>query len=709
MKDKLLTIKNGLQLNSCGVCHDSTIQDGWCANCIDVPGWKYTANPVQTEVYKILQENPKQSFIVASKTGTGKSICAYEAIKQFYNNNTTGKILMLMPLKQLAHEKVDDLNQMFPNKKVLELTGDTTDTVGFGKRRNQMCLDNDMIIMSFEMFDSLTRKPEVYSVMSQISMLVVDEIHSIGDFSRGGKLDGAITRFLLKSNEVQIVALSATFDNIEDLQKYFDQFLTNEIKIITSEFTPIKVHVDQELHVYNRENLSVFTDLVGKYMHVPGGIMCMQLSIPGCKKLAAAVNSMFGEGTAKVHFSELQKDDKYRTVDEFNEGKFKVLCCTPTLLAGVNVAASAIILNVSFFNPLTMDDAILPPTSIRQAIGRVGRPPRYKEGWVSYVCKEQQADTVREVLQSENTINGALNHALEQVLNIEVSMKTQTFDELVTWYQHTFSGFSLAVSAERFGEALKFLKDHEYVANSQDHYEETKQPGSNILTILPKGKACAKYFIDPRFFEDCYMVLNNTAIDSTEGMMTSMETLFALPTSPFNWNERKSKQLEDYSGFTWMRDEYSNFDFNRIRPQVQWAEQIQFAMSSIHKASTELKLPEMTTNSELIETCMDEGLIPYPLVRLKLKLEKLGLPHLGSKYILFLHLNGVRVDKDDILTGPDSFRSPQRAVYIMSADDYYNHTFTDVKSRYENAALSLKKYYGISGVEIVAPGEDNGW
>jgi superfamily II DNA/RNA helicase len=693
MKNKILPLKDGMQISSCGSCHDKTIEAQWCLNCIDRPAVsKYTLNPVQTEVYNILEENPYQSIIVASKTGTGKTICAYQAIHRYYEQNLIDstkpkKIIWLNPLKQIVREKVEELNEIFEDKAILELTGDTSDEVGYGRRRNQYIKDNSIIVCSYEMFDSLTRNPIVYTEMNNIGLIVIDEIHSIGDASRGGKLDGALTRFLLKHKDVQIVALSATFDNIDDLQNYFNQFLNNPIKIVTNAFTPIFVRVDPEMYIYTKDNIPLFVELVGNYLNKEGGIMCMQLSIPGCKKLEAAINNVYGPGTARVHFSELQKEEKYKTVDDFNDGKFKVLCCTPTLLSGVNVAATTIILNLSYFNPLTLEPAILPATSIKQAIGRVGRPPRYKEGFVSYICQVDQLDVAEAILQSDNVVNGSLNNALEQVLNIEISLKTQTFDEISTWYLHTYSGFSSSTSPELLGEALKWLVHHEFI--KIDNESPTGQ--GKIISILPKGKACAKNFVEPKFFEAC-ITLMTSPITSTDDILATLATLYDSASAPFNWNERKQKQFMDNCNFNWLHNEYGQYDFIRNKTPIQWADQIEFAMHSVASAAKDLNLKSLVEVTEIIETCMEESLIPFPLIQLKHKLDQFGIPNLGSKYLLYLYLNGVKVI-DGRLTGPDGFRTPRNAEYV--GDQYYNVTFNSGEIRFAHAAVNLKKYYGM--------------
>lgn len=687
MKDQVITISDGSALQSCNVCHQDTIDQKWCNACIDKPEIsKYTMNPVQTHVYNKLKLNPELSFVVASKTGTGKSICAWMAIRKYYESGKSDKIVILQPLKQLVREKITELEELFPGKKILELTGDTSDDVGFGKQRNVAIKNSDIVVTSYEMFDSLTRKPDLYSEADSFSMIIIDEIHSIGDFSRGGKLDGAVTRFLLRQQRLQkkpqIVALSATFDNINDLKEYFQQYVDN-FEVITSEFTPIKVNIDPPIYVYHKDVNDLYLKLLEKYINNDGGIMCMMLSIPGCKKLAGEINQTYGEGTAFTHFSEMSKDEKNDTVDKFNAGEFKVLCCTPTLLAGVNVAATTIILNCSFFNPMTMEMAVLPTTAIKQATGRVGRPPRYKEGWVSYIAQAGMQHQVRDMLDAPNTIEGALNHQLPLVLNIEVSLQSQSKELLRNWYEHSFSGYSLkGQSDELFNNTIEFLEKYGYIQLRNDVYISTK-----------KGNSVAKNFVSPVFFENCEVVLAEYPINSTETMMTMMESLFSSNSSPIPWTEGKKKHIKSLFEFNWMMDKKTGkYDWNSPEPQVQWTQPTLFTMNGVLNVAKELGLVELSNNAKIINYSMKHLVIPYPLVELGLTLDEHGISNHGSRWLLYLKLNNVSV-KDGFVFGPNEFKSPSIAEYNLYMDEFLGVRYNDYRLRYKFAAEGLKKLY----------------
>jgi replicative superfamily II helicase len=688
MKDKVIKIIDGTEILSCASCHMDTINQKYCNQCRDIPSWRYTANPVQTMSNSYLDAVPSQSFVVASKTGTGKTQIAYDAIQHYYASGKTGKIIWINPLKQIVKEKVDEMSTIFPSKQILELTGDTSEDVGYGSKRNVAMKRADIIITSQEMFDSLTRKPDIYTATDQIGLIVIDEIHGLGDHNRGAKIDGALTRFLLRMKRFekapQIVALSATFDNVKDLKSYFDQFV-NDTLIITSDFSPIRANVNPYVSVYSRDPIDLITDLVVRHKERAGGIMCMQLSIPGSKKLSERLNMMYGSEFSKVHFSELSREAKNQTIDQFNDGEFKVLCCTPTLLAGVNVACIVIILNLTFFNPNTMEMDVLPATAIRQAAGRVGRLPRFNEGWVEFIAEEKLVEKAQAILKSPNYIQGAIRTALSLILNIEISMQSQTSDILKEWYEHSFSGFSDQHADDNFDTTVQFLVEKGYCENINGTLISTK-----------KGKSIAKNFVDPVFFENCVDVFNNEHnIVNTEELLDVMANLFTRASSPVPWTQGKLKHIQSQLNLDWLKRRGTRYyDWIIVQPKVQWAESLTFTMSRVQKVSEDLALKDMATKLKLLNFCVSNGMIPVPLARIGMRLESLGQYKLGSKYYFYLHCNGVTVDDTNVLNGPTEFKTPESATFYMARDRFVVDTWSSQAVRYQGVAAGLVKFYG---------------
>ncbi len=57
----------------------------------------------------------------------------------------------------------------------------------------------------------------VYLIVASIGMIVVDELHLLGGNSRGALLEIMLTKLKMASADVQIVGMSATIENIDQI------------------------------------------------------------------------------------------------------------------------------------------------------------------------------------------------------------------------------------------------------------------------------------------------------------------------------------------------------------------------------------------------------------------------------------------------------------------------------------------------------------
>ena len=94
--------------------------------------------------------------------------------------------------------------------------------------------DYDLIITTSEKLDSLTRHHAPW--LSLISTIIIDEVHLLNDPGRGPTLEILITvlRQLLKKS--QIIALSATIGNPEELADWL------KAGLVIDNWRPVKLH-----------------------------------------------------------------------------------------------------------------------------------------------------------------------------------------------------------------------------------------------------------------------------------------------------------------------------------------------------------------------------------------------------------------------------------------------------------------------------------
>ncbi|KAH0573614.1 RNA helicase [Spironucleus salmonicida] len=146
--------------------------------------------------------------------------CVAEDIKRVLKE-TQGLCVYLTPLKALASE----ITQKFKGQlnklgfQVLECTGDENPPVELINQAN-------ILILTPEKFDVITRKQVNSSIFSRQKLLIIDEIHLIGVSGRGNVLESIVCRTKLAIEQLQsplrFVGISATIPNYKDIAQFLE-------------------------------------------------------------------------------------------------------------------------------------------------------------------------------------------------------------------------------------------------------------------------------------------------------------------------------------------------------------------------------------------------------------------------------------------------------------------------------------------------------
>ncbi|MEM2729544.1 MAG: DEAD/DEAH box helicase, partial [Candidatus Korarchaeum sp.] len=161
--------------------------------------------PTQQEVIRrgLVSEG---NFVLAAPTASGKTLAA--EIVMYEELEKGGKVLYLVPLRSIAYEKYEEFSELFDRWSVRVSTGDYDSS-------DEPLGRNDVIVMTYEKFDSVQRHRS--SWLGHVSLLVLDEVHYVGDPSRGPTLEMAISKFTYENEFCRRIALSATITNLNEV------------------------------------------------------------------------------------------------------------------------------------------------------------------------------------------------------------------------------------------------------------------------------------------------------------------------------------------------------------------------------------------------------------------------------------------------------------------------------------------------------------
>jgi helicase len=158
-----------------------------------------------------------ENLVLATPTASGKTLVAIFAAAKHLENN--GKVLYLTPLRALAAEKYDEFKKYFGNKASVIVTYGDYDS------SDPWLSKYDIIITTNEKADSLLRHGAEW--IKNISLIIIDEIHLLGDSERGPTLEMTVTKILETVPNAQVISLSATIKNAEEIANWLKSKLIN--------------------------------------------------------------------------------------------------------------------------------------------------------------------------------------------------------------------------------------------------------------------------------------------------------------------------------------------------------------------------------------------------------------------------------------------------------------------------------------------------
>ena len=174
-----------------------------------------------------MDNESKKKYLVSisGPTASGKTLVAeMSALNTILNKKQ--KAIYIVPLRALASEKYYSFKKQYPEIKIRLSTGEL-DT------EDQSLGGADLIIVTSEKFDSLLRHKTPW--LKNLGTIIIDEIHLLNDASRGPTLEIVIAIIKKELPRAQIIGLSATIGNPEELAKWL------KAELVKDEWRPVKL------------------------------------------------------------------------------------------------------------------------------------------------------------------------------------------------------------------------------------------------------------------------------------------------------------------------------------------------------------------------------------------------------------------------------------------------------------------------------------
>ena len=469
-----------------------------------------------------------KSILVSAPTASGKTLIAILAIIRHLSEKR-GKIVYLSPLKALASEKFNEFKKLgsvdiCKNLKIQISTGD------FDASEKNLG-QNDILVLTNEKMDSIIRQGAEW--IDQISLVIADEVHLLGDDDRGPTLEIILTKLKLLPKKPQILALSATVTNADEIADWL------ECKLVHSEWRPVPlsegVYDQGVVTMQDNKKYEIQTSIRGPSVDLGldslnnGGqailfaetrTRSVSLATKTSEAVSQTLNNEEKETLEKIsqkilddnehtelvktlaslikngvafHHAGLNSNCRDLIESEFRNKRIKILASTPTLAAGVNLPARRVVIA-----SLTRYDAKYgtnKPISIleyKQLCGRAGRPQYDKYG-EAIIVGNSNGDEIfdyyingtPEPISSKLTGDKALRIHLLSFVSTNPGIKR---DDIVEFFSKTLSGSQERKTTIKFHIqiSLRYLESEDLVKQKGDRYIATEF-----------GKKTSTLYIDP--------------------------------------------------------------------------------------------------------------------------------------------------------------------------------------------------------------------
>lgn len=464
----------------------------------------------------------RKNLIYSLPTSGGKTLVAEIVILQELLCRKRD-VLMILPYVAIVQEKVRGLSGFGVELEFLieEYAGSKGRFPPI-KRRTK----NSLYIATIEKGHSLVNSLIETERIGDLGLVVVDELHMLSEGSRGAILEMTLAKILYTSGSTQIIGMSATLHNVDELQQFLkaDYYTDNFRPVELTEYVKLRdsiYEVDNKaeniltlsrvLHYKYSSNMqrmdpdhiiALVTEVIPNHsclVFCPTKKNCENVAEMICKYLnkaylshreaekKALIDDLKNTGSGAMcsvlkrtvpfgiayHHSGLTSDERKLVEEAYSSGVLCLLACTSTLAAGVNLPARRVVLRA----PYVARD-FLKRAQYKQMVGRAGRAGIDSAGESILIIQEKDKEMVRELVSKppENCYSNLLHDGGKGFQSLLLSL----------------IGLKIATTAEdiyQFACYTLFSVQQKHLSKEKSLWDVTKE---SLEFLTSKGLVCSK-------------------------------------------------------------------------------------------------------------------------------------------------------------------------------------------------------------------------
>lgn len=313
---------------------------------------------IQERALPLLLHNPPKNMIAQSQSGTGKtaafSLTMLTRVDTSLGDGT--QAICLAPSRELARQTLEVIQEM---GKFTKISSQLIVPDSFEK--NQAIKANIVVGTPGTVLDLMRRK---LIELSKVKIFVLDEADNMLDKQGLGDQCIRVKKFLPKT--AQLVLFSATFD--DSVREYAKKVVpsANTLELQRNE---VNVGAIKQLYMDCNDENHKYEVLCELYGLLTIGSSIIFVSTKKTANLLYGKLRQEGHQVSILH-GDLQSQERDRLIDDFREGRSKVLITTNVLARGIDIPTVSMVVN---YDLPTLQNGQADPSTYIHRIGRTGR------------------------------------------------------------------------------------------------------------------------------------------------------------------------------------------------------------------------------------------------------------------------------------------------------------------------------------------------
>lgn len=419
-----------------------------------------------------------KNWVICSPTGSGKTLMAEWAIEQALGRGLAA--IYIAPLRAIVEEKLADWNLRKAGWNIGLFTGETARNPQHARPKNE-----EVLLMTPEKLSNyLLSWKNNLDWISRVGVLIIDELHLMGDPNRGAALESMIGRLQRINPMVRVAGFSGTLSNAAELAQWL------KASTFVSKWRPIPV----------AKRLVRFKNLKHKVELLRGEIeACREAGgktlvfVNSRKRSESLTTELQASGVrAEFHHAGLPRVERDSSQSRMRAGEIEVLMSTSALEMGVNFPARKVVI----YDAYCFDGETFAPMSVQrfqQCAGRAGRAgydtqgevalflPTWDGGRIDYLNAEPEP--VRSGMFGSNCLLREVLGEIAGRLSITAEHLATNFAARTLWRRQGGSN--------DLGKPLQTLKQGGMV-------KESHKEGRTYLNETALGRVATQMAVNPK-------------------------------------------------------------------------------------------------------------------------------------------------------------------------------------------------------------------